>query len=262
MNTIPTNVELLATAVAAARHGGAYALDNRRRRAEVQVAARHDVKLQLDVETQALITTFLHERYPAHDVLGEEDSTGGTGAAATRPEWIVDPIDGTVNFFHGLPYWCCSVAVRVGERVLAGAVFAPELNLLYAASADSPATCNEKPIAVSGTPRLEEAMIQLGLSQKAEAEYAQSAHFARIACRAQKVRIMGAAAIDMCFVAEGRTDGYWEPSIYLWDMAAAGLIVERAGGRTELLGSNGHQVNFMATNGHIHDALKALVATG
>ena len=109
------------------------------------------MKLQLDLECQRRAEEVILGAYPDHAILGEE---GGAGASDGRPVWVVDPIDGTVNFSHGLPYWCTSIAVQVAGRTLAGVVYAPDLREVYAASVEVPATCNGQPIAVSDTAEL------------------------------------------------------------------------------------------------------------
>ncbi len=155
----PTNESLLSVAIGAATAGGKHAQSNSNRRTEVIQSYAHDVKLALDVECQVLIEKVIQSHFPDHKILGEEDETSVNGTKlgenkSTKTdtgnyEWIVDPIDGTVNFSHGYPCWCCSIAVRRGKEVLAAAVYAPDMDALYAATIDSPATCNGNPIHVS-----------------------------------------------------------------------------------------------------------------
>ena len=149
----PSLVALQALAVQAVRRGGAHALANKHRRNEIHEALDHDVKLELDLECQRIIETIIGNAFPTHRILGEED-TGATVTGTADYQWIIDPIDGTVNFSHDQLIWCCSVAVRRGETVLAGAVYAPELDLLFEASAESPALCNGTPIYPSTTSEL------------------------------------------------------------------------------------------------------------
>lgn len=269
----PSSAQLLETAIAAATTGGLHALQNRNRRGEVVGTYAHDIKLVLDVECQRRIETLILERFPTHAILGEEDDTeidghrlrAGRAPATTGADtlqWIVDPIDGTVNFSQGLPVWCCSVAVRRGETVLAGAVFAPMLNSLYAATADGPATCNGEQIRVSSRRTLGESIIMTGMDRDLAPGIPPLGGLARIAGACRKARIAGSAAVDLCWVAQGAADGYFENSIYLWDIAAAGLIVQRAGGTTEILAQRKepNQMSYMASNGNIHGQLKTLLA--
>ena len=253
--------DLLKTAIAAAQTAGAYAAASRDRRTETLSVAAHDVKLKLDVESQMEAERVIRARHPGHLVLGEETASSAPAVNGHDEfEWIIDPIDGTVNFTHGLPFWCCSVAVRKGRRVLAGAVFAPALGDLYAAAVGVPATRNGQPLRVSSVPTLNKALVMTGLDQKITTRMDRLDVFRALADNVQKVRVMGAAAIDICRVAAGEADAYFESGIYTWDIAAAGLIVEQAGGKIETLDDDGrHRLCFMATNGLIHDALRDLI---
>ncbi|MBR4171981.1 MAG: inositol monophosphatase [Kiritimatiellae bacterium] len=247
------SVQLLAVASFAARRAGQYVVANLSRRDDVNKASREDVKHKLDVESQRIIEEIIRTSYPDHAILGEE--------SADRPEvesdyrWIVDPIDGTVNFFHGFPWWNCSVAVWYRGRAVAGAVFAPELGKLYEATADGPALCNGVPIHVSDTENPELAMFATG-ADKHDLGGLSFRGIRRIAETSQRARLLGSAALDICHVAEGRLDGYFESGIYLWDMAAASLILERAGGTCSILkdyGTPKYHIAFLATNGKLHD---------
>lgn len=223
--------DLRDVAIAAVRAGGGHALANRSRRHEVLSRSAKDIKLVLDRECQTVIEQALEARHPGARILGEEGEVEGRDG----PVWIVDPIDGTANFFRNLPWWCCSVAVRVGNDVVAGAVYAPELDRLYAAAEGEPATVNGQPIRASGVTELAEAFVATGIS-KTSADAAVSLAVAnRLQPRVMKLRIMGAAALDLCMVAEGAVDGFYETGLYEWDVAAAAFIVERAGGEVRIL---------------------------
>lgn len=246
---------LLGCAVSAAQAAGQHAVAHQHRRREADEILAHDVKLALDRECQDLAEAVIHHTYPDHAILGEESTT----EEVNDWQWVVDPIDGTVNYFHGLPWWCNSVAVAHQNKVLAGAVYIPPLGHLYTATADGPALLNGAPIQASSTPRLSEAMVATGLSRALLAQKPGIDIYEVLSHRARKLRIMGAAAIDICHVASGALDGYFEASIYWWDVAAAGLIAERAGARTErLVEYEGHRMAFMATNGTIHDELSTV----
>ncbi len=256
---------LLSTAVKAAQTAGNHALANRHRKSETVLVAAHDVKLKLDLECQAIAMDIVRTAFPDHAILAEESADKGQPAHNPKGSpytWIIDPIDGTVNSTHGLPWWCCSVAVNYEGITMAGAVYAPATDELFTAARGGVATCNGKPLAVSGVKTLKEAMILTGLDQKLTSTMGRLELFRSIADNVQKARVMGAAALDMCRVAGGQADGYFEGGVYTWDVAAAGLIVEMAGGRAEKLGEpTPHQVLYMATNGHIHDEFKALVTS-
>lgn len=254
---------LLDVAERAARAAGQHALREYARRRETVAVAEHDVKLRLDVECQQVAEDAIHRHFPEHAFLAEEQEHGtGEDVSLRRGyEWVVDPIDGTVNFTHGSPHWCNSVAVQHEGETVAGAVFAPFAGHCYRAGLGLGAWRDDDKLAVSDVPDLEHAMVRTGLDQKINTGQPPFSTFCRIASSIQKARVVGAAALDMCRVAEGACDGYYESGIFLWDVAAAELIVREAGGRTEILGRPPapHALNFLATNGAIHDALRAVV---
>lgn len=252
----PSSADLLACMIEAVRRAGDHAKRQLGRRMETIARSAHDVKLALDLECQTMIESVLTSAYPAFPILGEEGSRAGEGGY----RWIVDPLDGTVNFSHGLPYWCHSVAVQQGAQTVAGAVYAPLQDELFAATADGPATCNGRPITVSDIRTLDRALLLTGLEKNFE-QHPQSVEVARaVALASQKMRLMGAAALDLCYVACGRADGFYESGIHLWDVAAGELIVQRAGGRcVNLAALSEVKFRYVATNGHIHDELMALL---
>jgi myo-inositol-1(or 4)-monophosphatase len=255
----PAIEDLLETAVAAARAAGTHALENRHRRNEVDSSSAHDVKLRLDRECQSVIEAVIHDAFPGHAVFGEE---GGTRDGGAEYLWVIDPIDGTVNFQHDARHWGPSVACLRGGETVAGAVFLPALDECYTATVDRPAQCNGQPIRVSDTPTLEKSIVLTGLSKHAGEEAALRV-FRRLAQRAQKVRILGAAAADICMVAAGRADGYYETSLYEWDWAAAGLIARQAGARVEILEQHNElQARVMCATPRIADALRSALLDG
>ncbi|MEI6147921.1 MAG: inositol monophosphatase family protein [bacterium] len=256
-----TPSRLLEVAVAAARTAGTHALTNLDRRTDIAQGFAHDVKLKLDLECQTVAEQTLLSHFPSHAILGEETADDATPTRSSPYLWIIDPIDGTVNFSHGLPHWCCSVAVRHRGITMAGAVYAPALAELYTAAAGGPAECNGQRLRTSSVPRLDQALVMTGLDQKVNPRMKRFALFRAIADTVQKTRVMGAAALDICRVAKGQADGYFEAGIYTWDVAAAALILENAGGRSEILANpSPHQLLFLATNGHIHEELKSLIS--
>jgi myo-inositol-1(or 4)-monophosphatase len=257
MKTLKTEA-LLETAIEAAQAAGTHALEQRHRRNVVARREAHDVKLQLDLECQQKAVEAIHRQYPGHPVLGEE---GGISGPEAQPCWIIDPIDGTVNFLHGLPLWCNAVAVRAGNEIVAGAVYVPEMNDLYTATADGDALLNGTPMQPSGTSHLNEALVMTGLTKKIEEHPDAVRQIERLSRHVQKVRIMGAAAIDICHVARGMGDAYVELSIRLWDIAAAGLIARRAGVRTHVLQQfDETHLAFMCANPILFEPLRKLLA--
>ncbi len=248
---------LAACAAEAAQAGGRHARDNRDRRGEADRRFDHDVKLRLDVECQERCEAVVRRHFPDHGILGEESPVKDLNREYC---WIIDPLDGTVNFSHGLPEWCCSVAVQYGGRTVAGAVYAPMLDELFTATQDGPALLNGRPIRVSDTVELRQGMVYTGILRAGQDRSVSMNVFHRMAERFQKVRILGSAALELCYVACGRGDAYLETTIHLWDYAAGALLVERAGGTTETLGRHTELcTQFMATNGRLHAEFKAAV---
>ena len=252
---------ILDCAVTAARAAGEHALKNTSRRREAVKTYAHDVKLRLDIECQALAEQIIRARYADHLILGEESVDSETEPQEpSRIQWIIDPIDGTVNFSHGMPMWCCSIAARQYGSVIAGAVYAPALNDLFTATIHCPSQRNGKPIEVSPTASLADSIIMTGLDKNLDPKLPSFEVFRAISASVQKARVIGSAALDICYVACGQADGYFESGIYLWDIAAGGLIVRQAGGMADIIGElPGHRLQFVATNGRIHAALKELL---
>ena len=252
---------LLLCAVEAATNAGNHALRNTSRRKEATAYFSHDVKLLLDQECQIRAEKTVKAFFPDHFILGEETAHARKQAPGINDyEWIIDPIDGTVNFTHGLPAWCCSIAVRCGVDVLAGVVYAPELKELYTATIGTQSVMNGKKISVSDTRGLKKSLIMTGLDKNFDESMPPLEIFKTISLNVRKARVYGSAAWDLCAVARGISDGYFETGIYIWDIAAAGLIVKQAGGRVEQIQDFGnHRMSFLATNGHIHSNLKKLL---
>ena len=249
------NLTLLqAVASLAARRAGEHVLANLHRRGEVNELSRTDVKHKLDIEAQEIALGVLLSAFPDHAVLGEESCDKPLPDSDYR--WVVDPIDGTINFFHGLPVWCVSIACQYKGKSVAAAVFAPQMDKFYEATSESPALCNGKVIRVSKTDRLDLSVLQTGADKWDLGEHAFK-FMRKIAEISQRPRIYGAAAVDLCLTAEGLTDGYFESGVYIWDVAAAGLILERAGGKcTVMRDYGGYRMSFLGTNAHLHEALK------
>jgi len=258
---IDTN-SLLDCAVSAVKEAGSHALRNHSRRKDILKVFEHDVKLKLDVECQAIAKHIIQSTFPEHAILGEEDTHELTKIPEERDnyQWIIDPIDGTVNFSNGLTNWCCSIGVRFNNKVVAGAVYIPVSDELFTATNDLPAMRNGSEIHVSNIRNLSESIVLTGLDKNNGTDAPPFEIFRKISLNTRKTRIMGSAAADLCQVACGRAEGYYESGIYIWDVAAAGLIVEKAGGKSEFITREAdNRLSFLATNGEIHDSLRRLV---
>lgn len=220
----------LRAAEAAARHAGTFLRQSFHSPKKVDAAFAHDIKLRLDKETQELITKELAASFPDYSVLGEEGICGGEAAPA---QWVIDPIDGTVNYFYGIPIFCVSIALSVGGKLVLGCVYDPMQDECFCALAGQGATLNGAPIHVSRRADMSEAIVFVGHGRHDGSGEEGVRRFAHISSQVRKVRILGSAAITLCYIAAGRFDAYIENSIHVWDFAAAQVILEEAGGRLE-----------------------------
>lgn len=216
---------------------------------KVDLAEHHDIKLELDRLVQEQIRSEILHKFPEHGFLGEE---GGESARAGQVEWVVDPIDGTVNLFYGIPHFAVSVACRLDGKGLAGAIYDPSRREMFSTHLGGGSTCNGKSIHVSPRKKLEEAILALGFSKGRETivKCLELYHF--YGERARKMRAMGSAALDLAYVAAGRIDAYIEQGVSLWDVAAGALLVEEAGGKVQIsAGKPEGKLHLVASNGHL-----------
>jgi len=271
-------------AVQAARAAGALMRRHFLSPKKIHSATRHDIKLELDVRCQKLIERTLRAAYPHIAVLGEEGVLGNPGAGH---RWVVDPIDGTVNFAYGILHACVSIALQArnagagmrssifkaqgsGSKVQAhpdaayetvvGVVYDPFCDELWTAFRGGRAHLNGRVVRVSARNRLSEAIVSIGFAKETATLRGMLPVLNRLAHRVRKVRIMGAAALALTYVASGRMEAYIESGIRLWDIAAGGLILECAGGdfwHEPLAGA--HTYRVMANNGRLRRQLGELI---
>lgn len=218
----------LETAVRAARTAGELLRAHFGSVLDVNEFAAHDIKLDLDVRSQELITARLLERFPEHAIYGEE---GIAGNQASDFQWIVDPIDGTVNFFYGIPHFCISIALRERGTIILGVIYDPMRDELWQVERGGVPTLNGKTIRVSSRDQLSDAVLSIGFAKSKTTIAAGLPVLEHFVGRARKCRLMGSAALDLAYVACGRLDAYIESSVSLWDVAAGKLLVEAAGGK-------------------------------
>lgn len=221
----------LSTAIHAAQEAGKLLRENFGAPLEVSAFEAHDIKLDLDVRSQELITKILLDRYPDHAIFGEE---GIAGNQESKYHWIVDPIDGTVNYFYSIPHFCISIALRHGGEIIAGVIYDPMRDELWSASKDTDSTLNDVPCYVSARTKLSDAILSVGFSKTKTTITSGLPLLEKMVYRARKCRLMGSAALDMAYVASGRLDAYIEQSVSLWDVAAGKIIVEKAGGTVQM----------------------------
>jgi myo-inositol-1(or 4)-monophosphatase len=238
--------ELLEVAIEAARAAGALLVERARGVHEADVSSKStptDLVSEADLASEQAIREMLARRRPRDGFVGEEG--GRSGAGDSGLSWIVDPLDGTVNFLFGIPQWCVSVAVSDGQRVLAGAVYDPNREELFSATCDGPAELRtrqassrlsgrEVPLTAAGSPSGQEdglasAMVATGLYYDATVRSAQAKVLSRLVGRVRDIRRFGSAALDLAWTAAGRYDAYFERGVRQWDTAAGALICARAG---------------------------------
>ncbi len=222
----------LDTAVRASREAGALIASHFGRPLQVNELASHDIKLELDVQSQDLITAILLKAHPGDALYGEEGRVGSSDPDAA--EWIVDPIDGTVNFFYGLPHFCISIARRVGGVVTTGVIYDPMRRELFTAERGHGAHLNGEAIHVSNRSEIGEAVLSVGFAKSQASIERGLPLFTSMVQSARKCRMMGSAALDLAYVASGRLDAYMESMISLWDVAAGNLLIEEAGGSVDM----------------------------
>ncbi|GAC1440375.1 MAG: inositol monophosphatase family protein [Solirubrobacteraceae bacterium] len=222
--------ELLAIACEAATHAGALLRERFAAGTERVLTTKTtptDLVSEADLASQQAIRELLGRRRPEDGFLGEEEEADSAGSSGLR--WVVDPLDGTVNFLFGIPQWCVSVAVEDGAGMLAGAICDPLRGELWTATRGGPARLGDRVLALARTPDLAGAMVATGLAYDARVREAQGAVLARLAGRVRDVRRLGSAALDLAWCAGGRYDAYFERTVKPWDIAAGVLICRSAG---------------------------------
>jgi myo-inositol-1(or 4)-monophosphatase len=262
-------------AVQAARAAGQLMLANWHAPKRVNSAYAHDIKLELDVRCQKLIEKTLRAAFPKISLLGEE---GCSGDANSEYRWVVDPIDGTVNYFHGMPHAAVSIALQVrspkskvqsravtpssilhprsSHQTILGVIYGPFTDELWTAVRGGPTRLNGRVVRVSRCARVEDAVIAMGFSKSKLNLEKSLPHVNRLSRRAMKIRIMGSAALELAYVACGRLDAYVERTINLWDIAAGALLVECAGGEFYTRPAPGGKFRMVADNGRLRRKLQ------
>jgi myo-inositol-1(or 4)-monophosphatase len=210
---------------------------------------------EIDKAAEKLITEFVKKKYPAHGILAEESGEMKTGEYL----WVVDPLDGTTNFAHGLPVFAVSIGLQKKGKTIIGVVYDVVNDIVYSAEKGGGAFANDKKINVSKNNILRRSVLASGFPYNvSENPYHLLERFSEMTKRARGVRRLGSAALDLCYTAKGVFDGYWEMELHPWDICAGMLLVEEAGGMVSDFNSNPidmYTKRILATNGHIHEIM-------
>jgi len=240
------------------------ALQRRRYETELRIetkSASIDLVTEVDRQCEALIVEGIRELRPNDAILAEEGSGDDFPGAEWR--WIIDPLDGTTNYAHGYPRFCVSIGVELAGRSEVGVVYDPLLDECFQAQRGAGAWLGERRLAVSHEAALDQALVATGFAYDVHKSVRDNtANFARMVKSARAVRRDGSAALDLCYVAAGRFDAFWEFKLHAWDVAAGALLVEEAGGRcSDTQGGPRPRdgIEIVASNGHLHDEILRLL---
>ncbi|MFQ5586908.1 MAG: inositol monophosphatase family protein [Thermodesulfobacteriota bacterium] len=256
-------MDIKETAVRAAREAGRLLKENLGHAIRVEYKGEVDIVTEMDRRSEEIIVGLIRDAFPDHGILTEEGE-GRESTAGAR--WIIDPLDGTTNYAHGLPTFCVSIAFEESGRVKLGVVYDPMLDELFTAEEGRGAFLNGRAIKVSSTGDISRGLLATGFPYDIRTSPDNNLdHFSRFAVTAQAIRRAGSAALDLSYVACGRFDGFWELKLHPWDVAAASLMVKEAGGEiTDFRGSpfSIYGVEALATNGIIHEKMVNILQQG
>ncbi|MFA5653369.1 MAG: inositol monophosphatase family protein [Desulfomonilia bacterium] len=254
-----TRVAMLNFALNLAKKAGEYLKESFGKELNVEHKGRIDLVTQIDRNSQDMILDGIEREFPHHSIMAEEGVSKTTGHDYT---WFVDPLDGTVNFVHGIPFFCVSLGVFKRGKPFIGVCYNPMSGDLFSAQYGKGAFRNREKIRVSDTSLLIDALVVTGFPYSLARLDDSMSRFARILSEVQGIRRFGSAALDLCFVASGSFDGFWEVGLHPWDLAGGVVVLLEAGGRvTGLSGEefDPHHGDILASNGNIHNDLRRLM---
>ena len=253
----------LTTAIEAVVRAGDLQMAQLGRTIRIDKKGTTDLVTEVDLAVEQMFRGLIAARFPDHHVLAEE--MGGASSVPPGPCWVFDPIDGTTNYAHGVPIFCASLALEIDGVPEVAAVYDPNRKELFTAERGVGAFLNGAPIRVSAAEQLIDALLVTGFPYDVHTRIDEIVGlFGAFVAKARAVRRLGSAAIDLCWVAAGRMDGFWEADLKPWDIAGGALIVAEAGGRvTDISGRafTSRGGNVLASNGHLHDAMLDVIRT-
>jgi len=230
-------------------------------RLDITYKGRIDPVTESDLKSEKYIAERIAGKYPHHEILAEEGSAVGEKSAF---RWVIDPLDGTVNYAHAFPIYCVSVGLEYEREIILGAVYDPQSDELFWARKNGGAFLNRKKIHVSKRRKLDRALLATGFAYDIKtARRNNLGLFARMAKHAEGIRRLGSAALDLCWLACGRLDGFWELKLHPWDTAAGKIIVEEAGGRVTRFNGEKYSIfddEILASNGLLHSSMKKVLS--
>lgn len=236
-------------------------LEEWRSRFSVKEKARADLVTDADFAAQIAIRTYLHSVVPGHDLLGEEDTPGtvkGRLDANSAPTWIVDPLDGTANYVHDVPFYSVSIGLMVAGELVVGVVYDPRLNEMFSAAKGMGVKLNGKPMSVSSITSLGHGLLATGFPPDPQAQERNLIAWKKLSSKAQAIRRTGSTALNLAYIACGRFDGYWAYDNHVWDVAGGIVLVREGGGivtRADGSKLDPFLPDMLASNGKIHDEI-------
>lgn len=261
MKTSQIPEKALDTAVLAAEEAGRHMLKAMIISSEIEFKGATDLVTRFDRECQDIISSTIKKAFPNHSITGEEELDH---KGSEEFLWLIDPIDGTTNFAHGLPMYCASIALLYRNEPVAGVVCAPALKQLFTAASGMGAKLNGKKISVSSTPDVSSSLLATGFPyDRRESDINNLNYFNSFILKCRGIRRMGSAALDLCYTAAGILDGYWELKLKPWDSAAGAVILQEAGGT--ISGFKGEKFDpqttwCLASNGKIHKEMLSIIS--
>jgi myo-inositol-1(or 4)-monophosphatase len=255
---------LLQTAIDAATEAGRLLLENIDNITTIELKSTEiNLVTDLDKRSEKLIIDMIQSRFPDHDILAEE-----SGARNLRSDtrWIIDPLDGTTNYAHGLPIFCVTIGIEFKGEIIAGVIYDPSRDELYTTERGSGAFLNGKRLRVTDEDKLISSLLITGFPYTIKDNpYNAIGHFCNFVKKSQGIRRLGSAAIDLAYIARGIADGFWEVWLHPWDMAAGILLIREAGGTVSDFDGkpmNVYTPNIIATNGKIHEEMLRIIQKG